>query len=211
MQDPNHQISQADCVDHGATVIPLPNALPSAADEARARLVLLMKRVAQKDRSAFQDLYRATSAKLYGTVLRILPDGDQASDVIQDAYVKIWERAADFNPGIASPITWLVTIARNRALDEVRRRRPDIADDYDLSELAGETAHPLDGRSRSEELKRLLACLDMLDDEKRQMVLLAYYRGCTREALSQKFGRPVPTVKTLLHRSLAQLRGCLSQ
>ena len=184
--------------------------LPSAADLGRARLVALMVRVAERDRAAFRDLYRATSAKLYGTVVRILPDRDQASDIVQEAYAKIWDRAADFNPTIASPITWLVTIARNRALDEVRRKRPELANDQEIMDLADVTAHPLDEKSRSEELRQLLDCLSGLDEERRQMVLLAYYRGVSRDALSKRFGRPVPTIKTLLHRSLLQLRGCMS-
>ena len=184
----------------------------SAEDTGRARLVELMARVADRDRVAFRELYRLTSAKLYGTVLRILSDKDLANDVIQECFIKIWERAGDFDPKIASPITWLATIARNRALDEVRRKPVAALDDYpEIGELAAPVLDPMADRARSEELKRLLACLSSLDDEKRQIVLQAYYRGMSRENLSQKFNRPVPTIKTLLHRSLIQLRGCLAQ
>ena len=181
-------------------------------DAGRARLVELMRRVAARDRQAFRELYVSTSAKLYGTVLRILTDRDLANDVIQETYIKIWDRAGDFNPAIASPITWLATIARNRALDEVRRKRTDALDDHpEVEDFAALSSDPLDGKARSEELVRLLACLSRLDEEKRQLVLLAYYRGASRETLSHRFARPVPTIKTLLHRSLAQLRGCLAQ
>ena len=163
---------------------------PSPADLGRARLVLLLAKVAERDRVAFRDLYRSTSGKLFGTVLRILSDREQASDIVQEVYAKIWERAGDFNPAIASPITWLVTIARNRALDEVRRKRPEIMDDRDISDLPDVTAHPLDDKSRGEELKQLLACLALLDEERRQLVLLAYYRGLSRDALSKKIRPP---------------------
>ncbi len=90
----------------------------------------LLARVARKDRAAFAAVYQATSAKLYGIVLRILKRRDIADEVLQEVYVKIWERAADFDPKMASPITWMATIARNRALDEVRRKKPDSIEDH---------------------------------------------------------------------------------
>jgi RNA polymerase sigma-70 factor (ECF subfamily) len=176
----------------------------------RADLVLLLARTAAGDRGAFRGLYEATSAKLHGVAIRILRDADQARDVLQEAYVRIFERAGDFDPAIASPISWMVAIVRNRALDEVRRAKPGRVVALDEGfEPPAETGHPLDGRERSEGLRRLLGCLAALDAERRQMVLLAYYRGASREALSERFKRPVPTVKTLLRRALAELRGCL--
>jgi RNA polymerase sigma-70 factor (ECF subfamily) len=78
-------------------------------------------------------------------------------------------------------------------------------------DVAAETGNALDAMEANERLKALMACLDRLDAEKREAVLLAYYRGCSREALSRRFGRPVPTIKTWLHRSLTQLRLCLTQ
>ena len=92
-------------------------------------LGLLLQRIAARDRPAFAMLYSATSAKLYGIVLRILKRRDIAEEVLQDVYVKIWERAGDFEAGRASPITWMATIARNRAIDEVRRRAPVSIED----------------------------------------------------------------------------------
>jgi RNA polymerase sigma-70 factor (ECF subfamily) len=169
-----------------------------------------MRDVARRDRAAFRALYDATRAKLYGVILGILGDRSTADDVLQEIYVRIWNRAADFDPGKASPITWMATIARNRALDEVRRPRPTIdLPNEALDRVADDDPHPLERRQRSEEWRRLMACLAALADERRAMVLLAYYRGWTREALAKRFDRPVPTIKTLLHRSLAQLRGCL--
>ena len=105
----------------------------------------------------------------------------------------------------------MAAIIRNRALDEVRRKTPaQIEDMPEGFEPAAETEDPLAGRERSEGLRRLLACLDKLDPQKRQMVLLAYYHGTSRDALAQRYEAPVPTIKTWLHRSLAQLRACLS-
>ena len=179
--------------------------------KASEDLADLMARVARGDRAAFAALYRATSAKMFGTALRILRQRDRAEDILQEVYARIWERAGDFDAAKASPITWMATIVRNRALDEVRRKAPlKIEDMPEGFEPAAELADPLAGRDRNEGLRRLLACLDMLEPQKRQMVLLAYYHGMSREALAQRYEAPIPTIKTWLHRSLAQLRACLS-
>ncbi len=173
-------------------------------------LTRLLARIAARDTVAFAALYKQTSAKLYGVVARILNRGDVAADVLQEAYVRVWEKAGDFDPAKGSALAWMATIARNRALDEVRRVRPvSLEDQPESFEPAAEEIDPLGARERSEGLARLINCLKGLDDEKRAIVLLAYYRGLSREALAKRFGRPVPTIKTWLHRSLAQLRDCL--
>jgi RNA polymerase sigma-70 factor (ECF subfamily) len=171
----------------------------------------LMRRVATRDTIAFAALYKQTSAKLYGVVARILNRSDVAADVLQETYVRIWEKAGEFDPAKGSALGWMATIARNRALDEVRRVRPvSLEDQPEGFEPAAEEIDPLAARERSEGLRALVDCLKGLDDEKRAVVLLAYYRGLSREALAKRFGRPVPTIKTWLHRSLAQLRDCLA-
>lgn len=170
-----------------------------------------MRDVVRRDQAAFRALYDATRAKLYGVILAILGERSAADDLLQEIYVKIWDRAADYDSAKASPITWMATIARNRALDEVRRPRHTIdLPEEALERVAGDDpGDPLERRQGSEQLRRLMACLAALAEDRRQMILLAYYRGWTREALSKRFDRPVPTIKTLLHRSLAQLKGCL--
>src|ERR1700682_4608766 len=105
----------------------------------------------------------------------------------------------------------MAAIVRNRALDEVRRKTPISVEDMPEGfEPAADNPDPLETRERSENLRALLACLDRLDPQKRQMVLLAYYHGASREMLAERYEAPVPTIKTWLHRSLAQLRLCLS-
>ena len=179
--------------------------------QATDGLADLLGRIATRDAAAFSALYKATSAKLYGVVARILPRGDAAADALQEAYVRIWEKAGEFDPAKGSPLAWMATIARNRALDEVRRVRPGSLEDLPESfEPAADEVDPLAARERSEGLVKLLNCLQALDEEKRAVVLLAYYRGLSREALALRIGRPVPTIKTWLHRSLAQLRDCLA-
>jgi RNA polymerase sigma-70 factor, ECF subfamily len=171
----------------------------------------LLSRIATRDTVAFAALYKQTSPKLYGVVARILTRGDVASDVLQEVYVRVWEKAGEFDSRKGSPLAWMATIARNRALDEVRRVRPaSLEDQPEGFEPAAEEINPLAVRERSEGLAALVDCLKALDEEKRTIVLLAYYRGLSREALAKRFGRPVPTIKTWLHRSLAQLRDCLA-
>ena len=176
-----------------------------------ADLVQLLARVAQRDREAFNALYRATSAKLYGVVLRILVRRDLADEVLQEAFVKIWERAGDFDPTRASPITWMVTIARNRALDEVRKKgHLRIDDEPGALEVADPLPLASDTIEQNDDRRRLGNCLDKLEPERRDIVKLAYLDGLSREELAARFGHPVPTIKTWLHRSLKQLKDCLT-
>ena len=173
-------------------------------------LVLLLKQVAAKDRVAFESLYSATSAKLYGIVLRILARRDLADEVVQEVYVKIWERAGDFDAARSSPITWMATIARNRALDEARKKAPVSLETMPAGfDVASDAPLALDMMMQDEDGRRLFNCLQGLDAEKREVVIQAYLHGMSREALSQRFAKPVSTIKTWLHRSLAQLKDCL--
>lgn len=171
----------------------------------------LLARVANKDAAAFEALYDSTSSKLYGIILRILHRRDVADEVLQEVYVKIWERAADFDAGRASPITWMATIARNRALDEIRKRTPlSIEESPEALDVPTTDPHPLAALELSQDLRALQACLERLDPQRKEIVLQAYLMGASREELSQRFGHPVATIKTWLHRSLAQLKACLT-
>ena len=175
-----------------------------------SELVWLLAAVAKGDEAAFERLYTATRAKLYGVAMRILRRPDLADEVMQDAYLKIWRNAGDFDPGKASPITWMVAIARNRAIDLVRKRTDtSLEDEPGAMDVAAETPNPLARREVTDDLKRLLNCLGGLDDERRQMVLLAYYNGWSRAQLAGKFDKPANTIKTWLRRSLIEVRECL--
>jgi len=176
------------------------------------RLDQLLAAVASGDEAAFAELYQATSSKLLGVALRILRSREVAEEVLQEAYFKVWERAGDFNPDIAAPMTWMAAIVRNRALDEARRRviRP-TADETELENLKSDDEHPIAALERAEDVERLMRCLEGLEPDKQQMVRLAYLDGMSREALAKRFDRPEGTIKTWLHRSLAQLRGCLER
>src|SRR5215469_14021214 len=152
-----------------------------------AELVWLIAAVAKGDEAAFERLYAATRAKLYGVVLRILRRQDLAEEVVQEAYVRIWKSAGQFNPGLASPITWMATIARNRAIDLMRKKRETlIEEESSETEAVADSPDPLARREMTEELKRLLECIGRLGPERQKLVLLAYYNGWSREQLAAK-------------------------
>jgi RNA polymerase sigma-70 factor, ECF subfamily len=178
----------------------------------QAELVWLLAAVARGDQAAFERLYEATRAKLYGVLLRILGTPELADDVMQETYLKVWKTAAGFDPTIASPITWMVAIARNRAIDIVRQKgHASIEETPEAMNVAADTPPPLARREMTEELRRLLSCLGKLDPEKQRIVLLAYYSGWSREQLARKLDIPVNTIKTWLRRSLLEIRECMGR
>lgn len=178
---------------------------------ARQDLVNALERIARGDKAAFELLYAATSVKLYGVVVRILGRRDLADEVLQEVYIRVWQRAGEYDAATSSPITWLATIARNRALDEAKRKTMRSLDDSpEALQIPGDD-DPRATHERNEDARRLDACLDRLEPEKKELVLLVYYYGMTREEISDRINRPVSTVKTWLRRSLAQIKDCLGQ
>ncbi|MBB3141934.1 sigma-70 family RNA polymerase sigma factor [Halomonas organivorans] len=189
-----------------------PGVSPSPSSAAPGdRLVGLLRRVAQRDRQAFAQLYEATSAKLYGTVLRILKERGRTDDIVQEVYVAIWQKAAQFETGRASPIAWMTAIARHAAIDE-RRRQPTAPHDAEeaLAQTPSDAPGAREHAERDQEARRLHACLEELEADRRALVRLAYLDGWSRAELAAHVEQPVNTVKTWLHRALKQLKGCLA-
>src|SRR5580704_4506865 len=127
-------------------------------------LIWLLAAVAKGDTAAFERVYRATSAKLYGIVLRIARRADVAHEVMVETYLKVWTTAGEFDPAAASPLTWMLAIARNRAIDIVRTN-PENFTDEDTTIAAPAVAEP-SARQMSDELRRLLACVGRLDEKR---------------------------------------------
>lgn len=181
-----------------------------------AHLHQLLARVALQDRAALRGLYDATAGRLLAVVQRLLDDRAGAEDVIQETFVTVWQRAASFPALQASPLAWLTALARNKAIDVLRRRRPETPltwQDEDGHEhqhdVADTGATPPEALQQVQDEGRLGGCMQGLDDEARQAVLLAYYEGLTHEQLAVRLRRPLGTVKTWVRRSLMQLRQCL--
>jgi RNA polymerase sigma-70 factor (ECF subfamily) len=177
-------------------------------NQSRTSLEDLLDRTARGDRKAFAALYTAASAKLCGVILRIVRDRTVADDVLQEAFVRIWQRADQYDAGIARAMTWMASVARNAAIDEIRRRRPAAAN-VEIEEVADLFAY--DPATATDELRALAECLGRLEPKQRDCVLLAYHEGYSREELSARFDSPVGTIKVWLHRATAALRTCLEQ
>lgn len=181
-----------------------------------ATLHALMARVALQDRAALRALYDATGGRLLAVAQRLLDDRAAAEDVLQDTFVTVWQRAAQFPQLRTSPLAWLTTLVRHRAIDQLRRRRPETSltwHDEDGQEhqhdVVDESATPPEQLQQSQDQGRLATCLGRLDDEPRRALVLAYYEGLTHEQLAARLARPLGTVKAWVRRSLLQLRGCL--
>lgn len=178
------------------------------------RLEELLAATARGDRAAFSELYTATSAHLFALLLRILRRRDLAEEALQDCYVRIWQKSGSFSADRGAPVVWLASIARYRALDLLRARRPEVSDQ--VGESGGPLASHVDERANVEqaaeghhELERLHACLGELGDEQRSAVMLAYYEGFTHPELSERLAAPLGTVKSWVRRGLQRLRECL--
>jgi RNA polymerase sigma-70 factor (ECF subfamily) len=172
------------------------------------KLPELMRRSAAGDKAAFGELYHATSAKLFGVALRICGRREIAEEVLQEAFVAVWGRAKDYDPVRGSVMTWLVTIVRHCAIDQLRHQQSRPEGHSAPEELLSSFI----ATSRSDtgaELRALQRCLDELDPQPRRAVLLAYLYGLTRDEIAAKLKVPVGTVKSSLWRSLERLQRCL--
>jgi RNA polymerase sigma-70 factor (ECF subfamily) len=177
----------------------------------RDDLEQMILRVAMHDRKAFQALYAATSAKLFGVILRVLKDRAAAEDVLQDVYVRLWQGgAATFTAAAASPISWLATIARNRAIDRLRRTKPSRPLD-EAPETHDPAPGPEDLAIASSERARIDGCLAELPPDRSAAVRAAYLDGDTYADLAQRFDVPLNTMRTWLRRSLMSLKDCLTR
>lgn len=180
-------------------------------NEGQRELAALLARVSGGDKAAFAALYRLTSAKLFASIRRILRSQAAAEDAVQEAYVRIWRRAGDFDPAIASPVAWMTTIARHAAIDMLRRgsERVSAGSAGVDPEVLERLADPAQDGARLSAGSRLAGCLGGIEEDRRSMVLLAYCHGWSREELAERFDRPVATVKTILRRALIALKECL--
>lgn len=175
-----------------------------------ADLAVLMSQIATGDRDALRQLYQATSSKLFGVCLRILSDKDESEDVLQEVYVTIWRRADRFDASRASVMTWISTIARNRAIDRLRARGPlahaEQVEELEIADPAPEAVALLES---AEQVTALQHCLAELDERTQHAIRTAFFEGVTYEALAKRLETPLGTVKSWIRRGLMKLKGCL--
>jgi RNA polymerase sigma-70 factor (ECF subfamily) len=163
--------------------------------------------------AALQKVYRLTSAKLFGIVLRILRERSEAEDVLQEVYVTVRRKAADFDTARASPMTWLIAIARNRAIDRLRAtkqsRRMDPIDA--AAEVADSAPMPDLALESTQDYAGLHACLDGLEVRERNALRGAFFDGNTYEDLAARMSVPLGTMKSWIRRAMIKLKSCLEQ
>ena len=178
--------------------------------EAIHDLAMLIGRCALRDQKALLALYDATSAKLFGVILRIVKREHWAEEVLQDVYLKAWQAADSYNASRGRPMTWLINIARNRSIDFLRgaehaaTQRSEELDDGLPSAL-----DPLRAAETGKEMDRLAECLKQLKDGQRECILMVYHQGYTPTEVSRHSNHPIGTVKTWIRRGLQQLRDCM--
>lgn len=170
----------------------------------------MIGRIALGDRNAFNVLYDATSAKLFGICLRIMDNRAEAEDALQEVFVKIWRNAGKYQVNGLSPMTWLITIARNHAIDRVRSRKASGGSIDEVADLTDAAPGPEALAIASSETGRIAACLGQLEPDRSDAVRRAYLVGETYNELSARYGVPLNTIRTWLRRSLLKLRECLS-
>ena len=189
------------------------SAHPMDAESRRRQLAAALRRVAGGDRAALRLVYDETAAKLFGVCLRILNDRGEAEDVLQDVYLNVWRKAASFDEARASPITWLVAIARNRAIDRVRsgavaRLSGPIEEASGVSDPAPIATETIEA---AQENRRLYSCLEELETRQQAAIRAAFIDGLTYEELAERSDVPLGTMKSWIRRGLAKLRTCLER
>ena len=182
----------------------------------------LLARTGLGDRRAFEALYARTSAHLFAVVLRVQRDRATAEDLLQEIYVSVWKAASGFDAARSQPLTWLTSIARNRAIDSLRRQQaqPQIEsasplDDDDGPELVDTHADPSPGPlellNRASDARQLSQCMEHLSPPQRQSLALAFFDGLSHAEVAEQLREPLGTVKSWVRRALSTLKGCLER
>jgi RNA polymerase sigma-70 factor (ECF subfamily) len=170
----------------------------------------MIARMALGDRQALSALYAATSAKLFGIALRVLEDRHEAEDALQEIFVKLWHNADRYRSNGLSPMTWLITVARNHAIDRLRAKRGRRTTGVEeLAEIADPGLNPEEMAMASSMRGRIGVCLQALPADRADAVCRAYLLGEAYADLAARHRVPLNTMRTWLRRSLLKLRECL--
>jgi RNA polymerase sigma factor (sigma-70 family) len=193
---------------------------PDDWSERSREVAALLSRTALGDRAAFARLYERTSGHLFAVVLRIQRDRSLAEDLLQEIYVSVWKAAGGFDAARSQPLTWLTSIARNRAIDSLRRAgtqpmllsaTPDDDDDGDdaIERHPDDAPGPLELLDQACDARELNRCMEDLSPAQRQSVALAFYDGLSHAEVAEHMRQPLGTVKSWLRRALGTLKSCL--
>lgn len=176
----------------------------------------LLSRVALRDARAFESLYRLVAGRLMAVALRVVQDRAAAEDVLQEVFVTVWNQSAAAAPGQTLTLAWLCVVTRNRAIDQLRKRKPeqplhwqDANGDEQVHDIADDSGSPMDQLLAHEDGAQLAHCMDALEPEPKRALLLAFYDGLTHPEIALRMRRPLGTVKAWTRRSLMRLKGCM--
>lgn len=175
-------------------------------------LIELLQRIARGDEAAFKRFYDKTSSRIFGMSLRILKREDWAEDITQETYVRVWYHSAEYHNGRGSPMTWLISIARNLAIDKFRSRSAKEAEggvEPDL--LMSNSNGPELSFSGLQSSALLQGCIQELNESQRTSILLSFIEGLTHQQVTLRMGQPLGTVKSWVRRGLQSLRRCLER
>jgi len=178
-----------------------------------------MAGIAARDPAALEALYERRAALVFGLCLRVLGDRSEAEEVLEDVFFELWQRSERFDPGRSAPLAYLVTLARSRAIDRLRRARrgahaPDTASEEARAEAREPAAHgesPLAEAQRSERRRLVAALLGGLDPADRHALELSFFAGLSHGEIASRLGQPLGTVKTRIRRALLRLRDGLAE
>ncbi len=177
----------------------------------RVELEKLIGRCALNDRRAFENIYKATSAVVFGFLMRMLRDPAAAEEVLQDAYMQLWLKASSYNADRGQPLTWIISLARYRALDYLRKQSTRNRYESDFAIEQADALGQSDIATDSRLDQHLNICLDKLQEEVRESVLKAYCEGYTHQELSASMKTPIGTVKSWIRRGVQKLKECLHE
>ncbi len=161
------------------------------------------------DRRAFETLYRSVSPRLHGVALRLMGRSDLAEEVLQESFVRIWNNASSYQSHLSAPMTWMINITRNQAIDQLRKYRDRPLNDLDAQTLVDDSPSAHDQLNSSRESSTLHRCLDKLEGMQRQSITIAYFGGLSCSELAEHLSAPLGSVKSWIRRGMEHLRRCL--
>src|SRR5471032_3638126 len=161
------------------------------------------------NRRAFETLYRSVAPRLHGVALRCLGRADLAEEVLQESFVRIWNNASRYEAHLSAPMTWMVNITRNLAIDQLRKHREQPLADGQQDAMLDDSPSAHEQLDSEREARALNRCLDTLDGMQRQSITVAYFQGLSCSELADHLAAPLGSVKSWIRRGMERLRRCL--
>jgi RNA polymerase sigma-70 factor (ECF subfamily) len=161
------------------------------------------------DRRAFETLYRSVGPRLHGVALRFMGRPDLAEEVLQESFVRIWNNASRYESHLSAPMTWMINITRNQAIDQLRKHRDRPLTDFEQEALVDENPSAHDLLNSAREAIALNRCLETLEGMQRRSITVAYFQGLSCSELAEHLAAPLGSVKSWIRRGMERLRRCL--